>query len=481
MTNRIQRLKAALFQHTREISLERALLYTASHQQTEGEPVILRRAKATAYILEKVEISIRDEELVAGNRTVKPRAGIMSPEMDPYWLLKELEQFPVRPQDRFAISEEDKRAYRDVLFPYWEKRSMKDFINGQMTDEVKAAVSTQIFSVNQTDKGQGHIIIDYPHLLNHGLGELVVQMQAYREKEPANPFYAAALLLLEASQKHILRYAALAEEMAEHCPDEGRRQELLSIAANSHHNARHKPQTFWQACQLFWYMNIILQYESNASSLSLGRFDQYMLPFYQASLTQGEDPAVLQEILESLWVKCNDIVLLRSTSSARYFAGFPTGYTALLGGLTEHGRSAVNVLSFLCLDAYQSVQLPQPNLGVRTNALIDTPFLMKTAETIRLGTGIPQIFNDEVVVPAFLNRGVSLEDARDYAVVGCVELSIPGKTYGLHDIAMFNLLKVMEIALQEQEGNAALTWESLLEHIRTKIDHYIRLDRKSVV
>ncbi len=366
MTNRISRLKTALFSNTREISLERALLYTASHRQTEGEPVILRRAKATAYILEHVEISIRDEELIAGNRTVKPRAGIMSPEMDPYWLLKELDQFPTRPQDRFAISEEDKRIYREELFPYGEKRSMKDFINGQMTDEVKAATSTQIFSINQTDKGQGHIIIDYPRLLNHGLGELVAQMQQHCQQQPENHFYQAALLLLEASQKHILRYAELAETMAANCTDAQRREELLTIAEISRHNAQHKPQTFWQACQLFWYMNIILQYESNASSLSLGRFDQYMLPFYQTSLTQGEDAAFLKELLESLWVKCNDIVLLRSTSSARYFAGFPTGYTALLGGLTENGRSAVNVLSFLCLDAYQSVQLPQPNLGVRT-------------------------------------------------------------------------------------------------------------------
>lgn len=155
MTHRIQRLKAALFQNHREISLERALLYTASHQQTEGEPVILRRAKATAYILEHVEISIRDEELIAGNRTVKPRAGIMSPEMDPYWLLNELDRFPTRPQDRFDISEEDKRLYREVLFPYWEKRSMKDFINGQMTDEVKAAVSTQILALTRRIKGRG--------------------------------------------------------------------------------------------------------------------------------------------------------------------------------------------------------------------------------------------------------------------------------------------------------------------------------------
>lgn len=475
MTNRIQRLKDALFASPREISLERALLYTASHQQTEGEPVILRRAKATAYILDHVNIAIRDEELIAGNRTVKPRAGIMSPEMDPYWLLKELDQFSTRPQDRFEIGEADKQIYRDVLYPYWEKRSMKDFINSQMTDEVKAAVGTQIFSVNQTDKGQGHIIIDYPRLLNNGLGALVEQMREYCARDAQNTFYAAALILLEASQRHILRYAALAETLATGCNEASRRDELRNIADISRHNAEHKPQTFWQACQLFWYMNVILQYESNASSLSIGRFDQYMLPFYQASLTQGDDPTFLKELLESLWVKCNDVVLLRSTSSARYFAGFPTGYTALLGGLTESGRNAVNVLSFLCLDAYQSVQLPQPNLGVRVNELIDRPFLLKTAETIRLGTGIPQIFNDEVVVPAFLNRGVSLEDARDYAVVGCVELSIPGKTYGLHDIAMFNLLKVMEIAMLENEGNSTLSYEGLLDHIRAKINHYIAL------
>lgn len=475
MTNRTERLKESLFAQPREISLERALLYTASHKQTAGEPVLLRRAKATAWILDRVQISIREDELIAGNRTVKPRAGIVSPEMDPYWLLNELDGFATRPQDRFAISEEDKRIYREALFPYWEKRSMKYFINARMTDEVKAAVSTQIFSVNQTDKGQGHIIIDYPRLLNNGLAALVAELRTATEGAPHNHFYQAALILLEASQRHILRYALLADEMAAACSDARRRQELAAIAAISRHNAVHRPEDFYQACQLFWYMNIILQHESNASSLSLGRFDQYMLPFYQTSLNRGQDPAFLQELLESLWIKCNDIVLLRSSSSARYFAGFPTGYTALLGGLSETGRSAVNVLSFLALDAYQQVRLPQPNLGVRVNELIDRPFLRKTAETIRFGTGIPQVFNDEVVIPAFLNRGVSLEDARDYAVVGCVELSIPGRTYGLHDIAMFNLLKVMEIVILENEGNPDVSWNGLLNQIREKIRHYIKL------
>lgn len=475
MTSRIERLKTALFAHPREISLERALLYTASHRKTEGEPTLLRRAKATAYILDHAEITLREDELIAGNRTVKPRAGIVSPEMDPYWLLKELDAFSTRPQDRFNISDEDKQIYREQLFPYWESRSMKDFINSQMPEEVTAATKTQIFSINQTDKGQGHIIIDYPRLLNTGLDNLLTELQQYVLQEPDNAFYQAALTLLQASQRHILRYAALARLMAEECEDPQRKQELERIAGISLHISASKPQDFYQACQLFWYMNIILQYESNASSLSLGRFDQYMLPFYQHSLSHGESPAFLKELLESLWVKCNDIVLLRSTSSARYFAGFPTGYTILLGGLTESGRSAVNVLSFLCLDAYQSICLPQPNLGVRVNELIDRPFLLKTAETIRLGTGIPQIFNDEVVVPAFLNRGVRLEDARDYAVVGCVELSIPGKTYGLHDIAMFNLLKVMELTLHENEGNATITYPELVEKIRRKISHYVRL------
>jgi len=475
MTSRIERLKAALFTSPREISLERALLYTESHRSTEGECTLLRRAKATAYILDNVGITLREDELIAGNRTVKPRAGIVSPEMDPYWLLKELDAFATRPQDRFNISDQDKQIYREQLFPYWESRSMKDFINQQMPEDVKAATKTQIFSINQTDKGQGHIIIDYPRLLNTGLDNLVSELQQHIDQEAENTFYQAALILLQAAQRHILRYAALATEMASDCEDVRRKQELERIAAISTHISGKKPQDFYQACQLFWYMNIILQYESNASSLSLGRFDQYMLPFYQHSLSHGEQPEFLKELLESLWVKCNDIVLLRSTSSARYFAGFPTGYTILLGGLTETGRSAVNVLSFLCLDAYQSICLPQPNLGVRVNELIDRPFLLKTAETIRLGTGIPQIFNDEVVVPAFLNRGVSLEDARDYAVVGCVELSIPGKTYGLHDIAMFNLLKVMELTLHENEGNSAITYAGLVTQIRQKISHYVKL------
>lgn len=471
---RTELLKKALFENKREISLERALLYTESYKLTEGEHTIIRRAKATAHVLERVEISIRNNELIAGNRTVKPRSGIVSPEMDPYWIEKELDTFESRPQDKFYISEDQKAVYKDELLAFWSDRSMKDFINKQFPEDIKEATGQKIFSVNQTDKGQGHIIPDFELLLSKGINGLIEHVKSH-ETDEENPFYQAVEILLKASTQHILRYAQLARQMASETQDKRRSAELIIIAEISEKISTQKPETFYEACQLFWYMNIILQYESNASSISIGRFDQYMYPFYMHAIEQGDDPVFIKELLESLWVKTNDIVLLRSSGSAKFFAGFPSGYTALLGGLTESGRSAVNELSMLCLDAYQSIQLPQPNLGVRINELIDRPFLNKTAETIRLGTGIPQIFNDEVVVPAFLNRGVSLEDARDYSVVGCVELSIPGKTYGLHDIAMFNILKVMELVLKKHKDNPDVTFSLIYDEIKNTIDHYVNL------
>lgn len=474
-TLRLARLKAALFASPREISLERALLYTESHKQTEGEHVQLRRAKAVANVLNKVEIAIRDDELIAGNRTVKPRSGIVSPEMDPYWILKELDTIRSRPQDRFYISQADKDLYRNELFPYWEGRSMKDFINAQFPESVKEAVATKMFSVNQTDKGQGHIIIDFPRLLQRGLASIADEVSQRAEKSPDNVFYQAAGILLSAASAHILRYRDLATQMADQCTDDGRCAELRRIAAISEKVAFEAPTDFREACQFFWYMNVILQHESNASSLSLGRFDQYMWPFYKASLDKGELPSELRFLLETLWIKMNDVVLLRSASSAKFFAGFPTGYTILLGGQNKFGHNAETPLSLLCLDAYQSIQLPQPNLGVRVHERMSRPFVLKTAETIRLGTGIPQVFNDEAVISSLINRGASLEDARDYSVVGCVELSIPGRMYGLHDIAMFNMLKVMELTLKSFRGDPGVSYQRICQRIDENIRHYVRL------
>lgn len=475
MHQRIKNLKDQLFSNKREISLERALLYTESYRKTEGEPTIIRRAKASAYILDNVNISIRPGELVLGNRTIKPRSGIVSPEMDPYWIYHELDTINSRPQDRFYICEEDKKIYRQKLYPYWKGRSMKDFINSKICGEVRKAVDENVIALNQTDKGQGHIIMNFPFVLQNGLQYIIDEVDKKAHTYHENNFYKAALIVLKAVQRHILRYAELASKNMLEEKDEDRKGELLEMARISKKVSSKRPESFFEACQLLWYISIAAQYESNASSLSLGRFDQYMYDFYKKDLDKGVSREFLKEILECLWVKTNDVVLVRSADSAKYFAGFPTGYTVALGGLTYNGRSAVNELSYLCLESYHDIKLPQPNLAVRLNEFIPRKFLNLTCKTIKLGTGIPQIFNDEVIVPGFLNRGVSLEDARDYGIVGCVELSIPGRTYGLHDIALFNLLKVMEISLKENKENQNITFDFIIDDIKSKIIHYVKL------
>ncbi|MEQ8155524.1 MAG: formate C-acetyltransferase [Clostridiaceae bacterium] len=473
LSSRIQCLKDGLFKEKRKISLERAKLYTESWKNTEGEPVIIRRAKALENILKKVEISVKPGELIVGDRTVNPRAGVVSPEMSPYWILDELDAFPVRQQDRFDISEEDKEYFKNDLYPYWKGKSLKDYCNEKIPYEIKESVKSKIVSLNQTDKGQGHIIPDYVIVFEKGLGDMIENMKANIEKQPENNFYKASLISLEASRDYILRHAEVTKDMALNESDAVRKGEFEEISRISYKVAAGKPETFYEAIQLFWYISVIFQHESNASSISPGRFDQYMYPYFKKSLDDGVHKEFLKEILRALYVKFNSIVALRSTESARYFAGFPIGYTVILGGVDENGKDVTNELSYMMLEIMGDIRLPQPNLSVRVGEKSPREFLMKVAETIRIGTGMPQVFNDEANILAYVNRGVTLKDARDYAVVGCVELSIPGKTYGLHDIAMFNLLKVMEVTLKEN-GSDFKSYDDLLTAIKKNISIYVK-------
>ena len=475
MNERVEFLKKELFKNKREISTERAVLYTQSHKETVGEPEIIRRAKATKNILEKMEISIREKELIAGNRTIKPRSGIISPEMDPYWIMKEIDTMETRPQDQFVFTEKDKKIFTENLYPYWKDKSLKDSLNGIIPEYIRKAVNEKIVNLNQTDKGQGHIIPDFETVLKRGYGQIRNEVKEKLEKNPENEFYKASLITLEATISHIKRYEELAQKMVSEEKDESRKKELQKIEEISGKVATEPAGTFLEALQLLWYTSIVLQMESNASSISLGRIDQYLYPYYKNDIEKGEDKDKLKEYLEAFYIKTNDVVLLRSEHSAKFFAGFPSGYTALLGGVNIYGQSAVNELSYLCLEAYHDIRLPQPNLGVRVNDIEPKKFIKKTCETIALGTGIPQLFNDEVVIPSFLSRGVSLEDARDYSVVGCVELSIPGKTYGLHDIAMLNILKIMEKVLYNNENSENLTLEKINGEIKESISYYVKL------
>ena len=473
LTPRTQAIKDSLFAENRVVSLERGRLYMESYKETEGEPVVVRRAKALRHLLENHEIVIDDYDLLAGNRTAKPRAGVISPEMSPYWIDDELDVFPTRPQDTFDISDEDKAYYREVLLPFWSGQSLNDWYQAHIDEEVAEAERTKVFSVAQTDKGQGHIICDFDMVLHRGWGDILREVRGLLEAHPENEFYQAAVICLEATIAYYGRYEeALRVKLVDATPE--RTVELERMIEIMHHLATEPARDLYDALQQVWMIEVVLEHESNASSLSLGRADQYLWPYYQKSLEQGETPEFIRELLQDFYLKTNTVVFIRSTASAAFFAGFPSGFNLVVGGVDAEGNDCSNDLSELLLDIQKDTRLPQPNLSLRVHEGTPAELYHEAGEIIRLGDGIPQCFNDEVNIPAFVNRGISLEDARDYAVVGCVELSIPGRMYGLHDSSMFNMVRCLEITLEEHPEGFD-TFEELEEAVEATIDRYVEL------
>ena len=473
LTARMQAMKDKIFSTPRVISLERARLYTQSWAQTEGQPVVIRRARAVANVLANHRIVIEDTDLIVGNRSVTPRAGVVSPEMSPYWIADELDEFPTRPQDPFDISEADKAEYREELLPYWSGRSLNDWYRAHLDADVAAAEADKVFSIAQTDKGQGHIICDFPLVLGQGYGAILARARARADAQPGNAFLRAAVISLEAMIGYIGRYERAVRELAETAPAP-RAAELARIAEVLAHIATEPARDFYDAVQLVWLTEVALMHESNASSLSLGRADQYLWPYYEASLAAGESPELIRELIQCLYLKLNTIIAVRSTESARFFAGFPIGFNLVVGGVDETGADASNELSHLLLGVQRDTRLTQPNLSMRVHAHTPETLLREACDVIRLGDGLPQLFNDEANIGAFINRGVAEADARDYAIVGCVELSIPGRMYGLHDISMFNMLRCLELTLDACPDGYA-SYEQLEGALEDTIARYASL------
>lgn len=474
LSQRTQAIKDSLFAQPRQVTMERARLYMESYKETQGETSVTRRAKAFKHLLENHKIVLDNYDLLVGNRTDTPRAGVVSPEMSPYWILDELDKFPTRQQDRFEISEEDKTYYKEVLYPFWTNKSLNDWYKAHLAENLAEAQKTRIFSIAQTDKGQGHIICDFPLVLQNGFGALLAEAEQKLAQDGENDFYAAAVIVLKATIAYVQRYEAEVLQAKESASSETRAQELERLAEILHYISTEPARDFYDALQLTWITELVLQHESNASSISLGRMDQYLAPFYEASLAAGEDPEFLRELIQCFYLKTNTIVFLRSTDSAQFFAGFPSGFNLVVGGVDSEGNDSTNELSYLLLDVQKDTRLPQPNLSLRMHKNTPESLLEKSGEIIRLGDGIPQVFNDEVNIASFMSRGVSEEDARDYAVVGCVELSVPGRMYGLHDISMFNMVRCLEITL-ERNPEGFDSFDDLKRAVKETIAEYVGL------
>ncbi len=462
---RIERLKDNLYKNMPEIEADRAVLLTESYKQTESEPIVKRRALAFAHILENIPITIRDEELIVGSATKAPRGCQVFPEYSYQWLLDELDTVETRTADPFYISEETKATLREV-YPYWEGKTTSELATSYMAPETLVAMAHNIFTPgNYFYNGIGHMTVDYPKVLKIGFSGIIEEAAKellsinvydanYAQK---HEFLEAVIISCNAAITYAKRYSDLASEMAKTEKDDRRREELLLISQNCANVPQKGARNFYEACQSFWFVQMLLQIESSGHSISPGRFDQYMYPYYKADLDRGDiTPDIAQELLDCIWVKLNDLNKVRDAASAEGFAGYSLFQNLCAGGQDKSGLDATNELSYMCIQASMHVQLPQPSFSVRVWNGTPTEFLLRCAELTRTGVGLPAYYNDEVIIPALMSRGLTLEDARDYNIIGCVEPQKAAKTDGWHDAAFFNMCRPLELVFSNGYENGEL-------------------------
>lgn len=455
---RIQNLKEKMLSQPRYVSIEQALIITKTYQENEQDSKQVKRAKALYNALTQIEIGVEPDELIVGNRTKGVRYGVVFPESGISWVNREFETIPTRPQDKFLVHQEDIKTFREQIVPYWKGKSLEDIVRDRAGDEISAISS--VVKINQTDHAQGHICPNVKEWLETGPQGYIDQAKSKlgsctpQQKE----FYECVILVMQGVQKFMRRYEDLLKETAKAYPDHA--QDLMQVASICHNLQIQPTHTFHEALQSLWFLMVVLHMESNASSFSPGRLDQFLYPYYQKDiddLTLTKEDAL--ELIECLWLKFNEIVYLRNKNSAKYFAGFPIGFNVAIGGQDQEGKDYCNDLSHLFLDAQEDIGLPQPNLSVRLHEHTNDALLRHAVRCVSKGSGMPQFFNDKAIIHSLEKLGISHEDAMNYAIVGCVELTTQGNNLGWSDAAMFNLNKVLELTLNH--GVCLLTGKQL--------------------
>jgi len=451
---RISKLVAHLYAKMPEIESARAVILTESYMQTEALPIVLRRAKAFEAILDKIPIIIREHELIVGSSTIAPRGCQTFPEFSWEWLEAEFDTVAERTADPFYISEQTKQNLK-AIHPYWKGKTTSELAASLMSEEAMRAMDSNVFTVgNYFYNGVGHLCVQYDKVLAVGYQGILDEVKQLRsdckqgdaDYASRTSFLDAVIISCEAVIRYANRYAALAASMATECADSVRKNELLQISENCKKVPAQGASNFYEACQSFWFVQQLIQLEASGHSISPGRFDQYMYPFYKAD---SVTPEFAQELLDCIWVKLNDLNKCRDKNSAEGFSGYGLFQNLIVGGQDTNGCDATNDLSFMCIEATRRVFLPQPSLSIRVWNGSPHDLLLKAAELTRTGIGLPAYFNDEVIIPSMMNRGVSFADARDYCIIGCVEPQKGGQTDGWHDAAFFNMCRPLELVFAD--------------------------------
>lgn len=457
ITERIARLKEEILSARSTICTERARVYTGVYRMHEGEPVILKRAYALEKILNEMTLFIEEGELIVGNQSSALRAAPIFPEYVTSWIINELDEFDKRPGDAFFVTEDQKKELRE-LCKWWEGKtlfekgcSMMSPLNREIHD------SGIIRAEGNLTSGDAHIAVNSEKLLRIGLSGYLKELDL-AEKSLVNSdkdlskkkdFYKALKIGIESFRTFIRRFEKLASDLSCREADSTRRTELERISENCRNISLNPPSGFYEALQLTWFIQLVLQIESNGHSVSLGRMDQYLWKFFRDDLATGKITREFAlELLENTWLKLLSVNKIRSWSHTRYSAGGPLYQNVTVGGQTLDGEDAVNDLSFLILDSVGRMKLTQPNLSVRFHKNIDPEFLNQCVNVIGKGFGMPAFNNDEIVIPSLISIGVAREDAYNYSAIGCIEIAVPGKWgYRCTGMSFLNFMRVFLAAM----------------------------------
>ncbi len=436
LTERMKEFREEVLDEKPYIDAQRAILATLAYKENLNQPRVMVRAKMLEKVLDHMSIYIEDKSLLAGNQATKNRNAPIFPEYTMEFVMKELDQFEKRDGDVFYITEKTKEQLREIA-PFWQNNNLRARGEALLPEEVRVFMETGVFGMEgKLNAGDAHLAVNYERILKDGLRGYEKRVKEYKASlDLTDPesidkycFYNAVLIVLEAVRNFANRYSVLAQNLAEKELNQERKIELLEISRICSKVPYEPAETFREAVQSVWFIQLILQIESNGHSLSYGRFDQYMYPYYNRDIkndTIKESEAL--ELLTCLWIKTLTINKVRSQAHTLSSAGSPMYQNVTIAGQTIDKKDAVNDLSFLVLKSVAQTRLTQPNLTVRYHKNINKHFLDECVEVMRLGFGMPALNNDEIIIPSFMDWQVKEEDAYNYSAIGCVETAVPGK------------------------------------------------------
>ena len=436
LTERMKEFREEVLDEKPYIDAQRAILATLAYKENLNQPRVMVRAKMLEKVLDNMSIYIEDKSLLAGNQATKNRNAPIFPEYTMEFVMNELDQFEKRDGDIFYITEKTKEQLREIA-PFWQNNNLRARGEALLPEEVRVFMETGVFGMEgKLNAGDAHLAVNYERILKDGLRGYEKRVKEYKAAlDLTNPdnidkycFYNAVLIVLKAVRNFANRYSVLAKDLAEKELNQERKIELLEISRICSKVPYEPAETFKEAVQSVWFIQLILQIESNGHSLSYGRFDQYMYPYYGRDIKNGtikESEAL--ELLTCLWIKTLTINKVRSQAHTLSSAGSPMYQNVTIAGQTTDKKDAVNDLSFLVLKSVAQTRLTQPNLTVRYHKNINKRFLDECVEVMRLGFGMPALNNDEIIIPSFMDWQVKEEDAYNYSAIGCVETAVPGK------------------------------------------------------